>query len=99
MVAGHEHGKKHTGYIGSQIERMDGYLLRYLNNRPYSSKAVIPRKGLPGNKDGRQVCISLRRHLRKKDGLKLDSGWVRFYFCLENGVLRYLLVYQSLSNG
>ena len=96
-----ERHKKHVGYASSvnKDPKLDGYMLKYLNNKPFSSKAIIPRRGLPGNKDGKRVCISLKRNLRKKDGLLLEKGWVRYYFVLESGKLKWHPIHTEITTN
>ena len=69
--------KKRVGYVRSKLSRKDGYVLRHLENKTYPRRAVIPRKGLAGNRKGLQVCISRAKQRGHMNGQELDERWER----------------------
>jgi hypothetical protein len=91
--------KKKVGYVRSETGKMQGYLLRYLVNTPYKTKAKIPRPGKAGNKNGQVVCASLQKTMGKADGQKLDDGWVRLFFRLDKGVLKWQYIHTEITEN
>jgi hypothetical protein len=91
--------KKKVGYVRSESGKMQGYLLRYLVNTPYKTKAKIPKPGRSGNKSGKVICASLQKTLGKPDGQKLDDGWVRLFFRLDKGILKWQYIHTEITEN
>ena len=91
--------KVNRGYVNSGLAKHEGLLLRHLQNKQRSCDAVIPKKGLAGNRKGLERCICKALHANKVEGKEMDPGWERQKFVIEGGELRWHRIHTVISTS